>query len=169
MKKKDQNANGKDVRVILHDIRSTHNVGSIFRTADAAGVSRIYISGYTPSPLDRFERVQKDIAKTALGAELSVAWEKVENKEGENSLTELITKLKKEGFTVIALEQDERSVDYVEFSLPEKAVIIVGNEVDGVDPTILDQCDVVVEIPMHGEKESLNVSVAFGVALFRML
>lgn len=162
-KKDIQDAGMGDYRVILHDIRSTHNVGSMFRTSDAAGISKIYISGYTPAPVDQFKRKRKDIAKTALGAEDSVEWEQI------NDLEKLIFDLKNEGFKIIALEQAKKSVDYKKVKLGKKSVIIVGNEVMGMSQDILAQCDVVAEIPMRGEKESLNVSVAFGVALFRFL
>lgn len=153
----------RDVRVLLHNIRSTHNVGSIFRTSDAAGISHIYISGYTPSPFDRFKRKQKDIAKTALGAEDSIPWSKV------GQVKSLIAQLKIEGFSTVALEQSEKSVDYKKVKLGGKVLIIVGNEVKGISPELLKLADVVAEIPMKGEKESLNVSVAFGIALFRLL
>jgi len=153
----------RDVRVLLHNIRSTHNVGSIFRTADAGGVSHIYISGYTSSPLDQFKRKQKDIAKTALGAEDSVAWSKA------LTLKKLIATLKIDGFSVLALEQSKKSVDYKKVELGEKVLLVVGNEVKGMSPELLKLADVVAEIPMKGEKESLNVSVAFGIALFQLL
>ena len=152
----------KDIRVVLHNIRSVHNVGSIFRTADAAGVSCIYLSGYTPAPVDRFGRLRKDVAKVALGAEQSVKWE-------EKDIRDVITSLKKEKFTIIALEQHKQAIDYKKVRVTAKTLLIVGNEVEGVSKNILKQCDVVAEIPMKGKKESLNVSVAFGVALFRML
>lgn len=151
------------VSVLLHDIRSVHNVGSIFRTSDAVGVEKIYLSGYTPAPTDRFGRVRSDIAKVALGAEKSVTWQVV------RSAKTLIAQLKKEGYTVIALEQDPRAVDYKKVKPREKMLYIVGSEVTGVTKNILDLCDVIAEIPMVGEKESLNVSVAFGVGLFRIL
>ncbi len=153
----------RDIRVLLHNIRSTHNVGSMFRTADAAGVSHIYISGYTPSPLDRFGRKQKDIAKTALGAEDSVPWSKA------GVVKKLVAELKIQGFSVVALEQSEKSVDYKKVTLEKKVLFVVGNEVKGISRELLKLADVVAEIPMKGEKESLNVSVAFGIALFRML
>ena len=158
-------AKGKsnDYRVILHDIRSAHNVGSMFRTADASGISRMYLSGTTPAPVDRFGRTSKEIAKTALGAEDSVPWEKVD------SVIRLITALKKEGFTIIGIEQDARAVDHKKVRAGKKAVFLVGNEVEGMDKKILARCDTVAEIPMAGSKESLNVAVAFGVALFRIL
>lgn len=163
MKRENKVKINQDVRVLLHNIRSTHNVGSIFRTSDAAGISHIYISGYTPSPLDQFKRKQKDIAKIALGAEDSVAWSKA------GPLKNLIAQLKIEGFSVVALEQSKKSVDYKKVTVGEKVLFIVGNEVKGMSPELLKLCDVIAEIPMKGEKESLNVSVAFGIALFRML
>jgi 23S rRNA (guanosine2251-2'-O)-methyltransferase len=152
-----------EIHVLLHDIRSTHNIGSIFRTADAAGVKKIYLSGFSPSPVDRFGRARKDIAKVALGAEKGILWEEV------SSPVDLIKKLKKEGFEIIGLEQDQKSVDYKKIKISTPTLFIVGSEVEGIDKKILSLCDTIVEIPMMGEKESLNVSVAFGVALFRML
>lgn len=153
----------RDVRILLHDIRSAHNVGSIFRTADAAGASTIYLSGYTPAPVDRFGRAVKEIAKVALGGERSVAWEKVA------SPARLITKLKKEGYQIIGIEQDKKSVDYKKILPAAEVLFIVGNEVGGISRGLLRRCDVVAEIPMKGEKESLNVGVSLGIALFRML
>lgn len=152
-----------EVRVLLHNIRSTHNVGSIFRTADAAGVSHIYISGYTPSPVDQFKRKRKDIAKVALGAEDSVKWSEVSH------VKKLVAQLKLEGFSVVALEQNSSSVDYKKTTLTGNVLFVVGNEVKGMSAELLKLADTVVEIPMKGEKESLNVSVAFGIALFRLL
>ena len=155
--------NNRDVRILLHNIRSTHNVGSLFRTADAAGVSHIYISGYSPTPLDQFNRKRKDIAKVSLGAEDSVAWTKVGN------VKNLIAELKIEGFSVIAIEQSDNSLDYKKVKIGDKVLIVVGNEVKGMSKDLLKLADVVAEIPMRGEKESLNVSVAFGIALFQLL
>ncbi len=153
----------KEVAVLLHDIRSTHNVGSIFRTADTLGVSKIYISGYTPTPLDKFNRPRKDIAKVALGAEKTISWEQISNPNL------LVKKLKKDGFQIVAVEQSEKSTDYKKVKIENKVLFIVGNEVSGMEKNTLKLCDVIAEIPQRGEKESLNVSVAFGVALFRML
>ena len=153
----------KENVLILQDIRSTQNVGAIFRTADAAGISKIYLTGYTPAPLDRFGKKRMDVAKSALGAEESVPWEL------KKSLPSLITKLKKEKYLIIAIEQDEKSVDYKKIKLGEKNAFIVGTEVTGIPKNILKKCDVIAEIPMRGQKESLNVSVATGVALFRIL
>ncbi len=149
--------------LVLHNVRSAHNVGSIFRTADAAGVSRIFLTGYTPAPVDRFSRPQRDIAKTALGAESAVPWEK------RASLSTLVASLKKKDFSIIALEQGPYAVDYRVFRPHFPVALILGNEVRGIDARTLRRCDAVVEIPMRGTKESLNVSVAAGVLLFRVL
>lgn len=148
--------------LVLVDIRSTHNVGSIFRTADAAGISKIYLAGYTPAPIDRFGRKRADIAKSALGAEENIEWESVKNS------FDLIKKLKEDDFQIISLEQADDSIDYKKIDAKEKVVIVLGSEVDGVSKEILDLSDVIAEIPMGGEKESLNVSVATGVFLFRL-
>lgn len=147
--------------LILDNIRSTHNVGSIFRTADAAGISKIYLVGTTPDPIDRFGRVQSDIAKTALGAEKTIPWEHAEN-------TLEILKKYPDHFK-IALEQSKNSTDYKNILPKEKNLIILGPEVTGLPKEILDACDAVAEIPMAGNKESLNVSVATGIFLFRFL
>ena len=149
--------------LILLNIRSTHNVGAIFRTADAVGISKIYLVGITPAPLDRFGRVRQDIAKASLGAEKTVAW------EARAQLAPLLTKLKKEGYTIIAIEQADSSIDYKKVHPKGKTVFILGNEVTGIPESILKKCDIVAEIPMAGMKESLNVSVSAGIALFRML
>ena len=153
----------KEVAILLHDIRSTHNVGSIFRTSDALGVNKIYLSGYTPTPIDKYGRARKDIAKVALGAEKDISWEYLDDS------VKTIKKLKKEGYQVIVVEQDNKSVDYKKVKIVYPVLFVVGNEVDGVDKKVLSLCDIVAEIPMMGKKESLNVSVAFGVALSRML
>lgn len=154
--------NSKETILILHNIRSAHNVGAIFRTADAAGVSRVYLSGYTPTPLDRFGRAQKSIAKTALGAEKTIPW------ESTKELTKLLTRLKREHVTLIAIEQGEKAVDYKKVKAPARSAFIVGNEVQGLHRNVLKRCDIIAEIPMKGKKESLNVAVATGIGLFRM-
>lgn len=153
----------RETILILHNIRSNHNVGSIFRTADSVSVSKIFLTGYSATPLDRFKKEVKEVVKTALGAEKTISWEKVK------SVTTLIKKLKKEGFQIIAIEQDKKSVDYKKVNPNSKVVFILGNEVDGIEKKILKLSDVIAEIPMSGKKESLNVSVATGVALFRIL
>ena len=153
----------RDVRVLLHNIRSAHNVGAIFRTADALGVSRIYCSGYTPCPTDRFDRPVGGIAKTALGAEKIIPWEYAKRPE------QFLRRLRKEMFTVVGLEQDKRAVDYKKYRAPERIVLLVGNEVRGVSKRLRNMCDVLIEIPMRGKKEALNVAVAFGVDLYRLI
>jgi len=153
----------REVIVVLDNIRSTFNVGSIFRTADALGVDQIILGGTTPAPVDRFGRERKDIAKVSLGAEKSVVW------KHEANVLAVIKKLKKDGYQIIAVEQAENSVDYKKVKVKNKAVFVMGAEVKGVAKNILKLADVVAEIPMRGQKESLNVSVSFGVALFRIL
>ncbi len=145
------------------------NVGAMFRTADAAGVNKIYLTGYTPTPFDRFGRIRKDLAKSALGAENFVPW------EAKKSLPALMLHLRREKYLIIGIEQDKKSVDYRKISAKggpaygwKKKVFIVGAEVTGIPKNILKKCDIIAEIPMRGKKESLNVSVALGIALFRM-
>ncbi len=144
--------------VILDNIRSVYNVGSIFRTADALGVDTLYLCGTTPAPLDRFHRARKDLAKVALGAEKNITWE-----YAKNTLA-ILKKLKKEGFEIIAVEQDGKSVDFRKVKAKNKTAIILGNEVNGISKKILQCADTIAEMPMAGKKESLNVSVAFGIA-----
>ncbi len=150
------------VYLILHNIRSVHNVASIFRTADAAGVAHVYLTGYTPAPVDRFGRIRRDFAKVSLGAEHYVPWEKRKN------IRTLIRELKRKGVSVIALEQDADAVGYAQVKMNGSTALILGNETNGISTAILKQCDVIAEIPMRGKKESLNVSVAAGIALFQM-
>ncbi|OGI60330.1 hypothetical protein A2641_01260 [Candidatus Nomurabacteria bacterium RIFCSPHIGHO2_01_FULL_37_25] len=149
--------------LILHNIRSVENVGAMFRTADAVDIDKIYLTGYTPAPLDRFGRKRKDLAKSALGAEEFVLWEE------KKDIFPLLAKLKLEKYLIIGVEQDEKSIDYKKVKLKDKNVFIVGAEVTGIPKNVLKKCDVIAEIPMRGKKESLNVSVALGVALFRMI
>jgi tRNA G18 (ribose-2'-O)-methylase SpoU len=152
----------KTAYLVLHDIRSAQNVGSLFRTADAAGISKIYLTGYTPAPLDRFGRIVKEIAKTALGAEKTTPWEKT-------SIDNCHRRLKKEKVQIIAIEQDKKAVDYRKVKAKYPIAFVLGNEVTGLEKKVLKLCDVVAEIPMKGNKESLNVAVAGGIALFQML
>lgn len=150
--------------VIAHDIRSVHNVGSIFRTGDAAGVKKIFLCGITPAPLDRFKHVRADFAKVALGAERHIAWEPAA------SAGEVVARLKKEGWQVFALEQSAHAVPYYaaahELRSDARVAIILGNEVKGLSSSILGAADRILEIPMLGKKESLNVAVAFGIVAF---
>jgi tRNA G18 (ribose-2'-O)-methylase SpoU len=153
----------KNSVLILENIRSAQNVGALFRTADAVGISKIYIVGYTPDPVDRFGRDRNDIAKSALGAEKSVAWEHVAE------IVPLLEKLKKDGYKIISIEQAKNSVDYKKVKIGDKTAFVLGNEVEGVSAEALMASDTIAEIPMRGKKESLNVSVAGGIALFRIL
>lgn len=153
----------QEVAVLLHNIRSAHNVGSIFRTADAAGVSHMYLSGYTPTPTDRFGRSQKEIAKTALGAERMIDWEYYK------SPAPLISKLKSAGWVVVGVEQDVQARDYRKLKIRKPTVFVFGNEVRGIPKAVRKMCNELIEIPMHGGKESLNVSVAAGIILFHAI
>lgn len=147
---------------MLENIRSVENTASIFRTADGFKVSKIILIGTTPTPIDRFNRKRKDFSKVSLGAENTVSWEYVRTQD----LRFMIQDLREQGFYIIALEQTLDAKDLKILPKPEKFAVIVGNEVTGVSEEALSMADVVAEIPMYGEKESLNVSVAAGVALF---
>lgn len=149
------------IAVILNNIRSNENVGSIFRTADAAGVDKIYLCGYTPAPVDRFSRVNKALAKASLGAEKFVEWEKAKN------LKSLISNLKTEKFKIIGVEQSPKSKNYKLLSTNANLAFVFGNEVKGLSKKDLSLCDQIVEIPMKGKKESLNVAVTAGIVLFQ--
>lgn len=148
--------------LILHNLRSAQNVGALFRVADAVGVKKIYLTGYTPAPIDRFGRVSRAVVKTALGAEKYVEWEACKK------LKNLLDKLIASSFQLLALEQSKRSVDYRKVKIKGPTAIIVGNEVRGLNPAILKKCDLIAEIPMRGRKESLNVAVASGIFLFQI-
>jgi tRNA G18 (ribose-2'-O)-methylase SpoU len=154
----------KDVIVILENVRSALNVGSIFRTADGAGVGRILLLGYTPAPIDRFGRVQPRIAKTSLGASESVPWEKIESTREAH---DAILRLKADGYAIIAIEQVTGALSLSDFEPPQRVAYIFGNEVAGVSHELLALCDRAVEIPMRGKKESLNVAVCAGIILYR--
>jgi 23S rRNA (guanosine2251-2'-O)-methyltransferase len=140
--------------LILPDIRSAHNVGAMFRTADACGVDQIFLVGYTPVP------PRPDIAKVALGADTWMKWKQYKN------LKTLVKNLQKKGVKVVALEKSEESVDIAAAKFDFPLALIVGNEVDGVQPEILKLCDQTVHIPMLGKKGSLNVSIAAGIAMY---
>ncbi|MFA5084171.1 MAG: TrmH family RNA methyltransferase [Candidatus Paceibacterota bacterium] len=149
---------------ILHNIRSLYNVGSIFRTADAAGIEKIYLCGITPTPIDQFGKYRQQLTKVSLGAEKYVAWEKF------SSTTKLIDKLKGDGYEIFAIEQSKKSIPY--YSLKPKShklkaiALVLGSEIKGLPASILKRADKILEIPMKGKKESLNVAVAFGIVVF---
>lgn len=144
------------ILLILDNIRSRENVGSIFRTADAAGVSKIYLCGITPTP------PHEKISKTALGAETYVPWEYF--RQTSRCLSEL--KAKSEKLKIVALEQTRESQNIFKFKPKYPIALILGNEVKGLPPSILKKCDKKLFIPMFGKKESLNVAVAAGIALY---
>lgn len=160
--------NRPHIIILAHNIRSTYNVGSIFRTADGFGVEKIILSGYTPYPklpndprLPHLRtKITKDIHKTALGAELTVPFE-------YNSEPPLDS-LKDDGYIVAALEQHMASTSLAEFKTPERIALLIGEEVHGIESQLLEMCDIVLEIPMYGEKESFNVSAATAIALYQL-
>lgn len=156
------------ITLVLHNIRSAHNVGAIFRTAEGFGVTNIILSGYTPAPIFPGDRrlphiaakIDGQIHKTALGAEHLVPFEVFENfNEWRTSSSAPI---------LIGLEQAPGSVNLRDFVPPAEFALVLGEEVDGIHPDILSECDHTVEIPMAGQKESFNVSVAAGIALFAL-
>jgi len=158
----------RKIVLIAHNLRSTHNVGSLLRTAEGLGVAYVYLTGYTPFPLAKNDprlphlanKINKQIAKTALGAERLASWNHFEN------IKDVITKLKNDGFTICALEQTSGSIELPSYKVPAKIAIIVGREVEGIEPEVLDLCDKTLEIPMFGQKESFNVVQAAAMALF---
>ena len=157
-----------EIIVIAHNIRSTHNVGSIFRTCEGFGVKQLILSGYTPYPaiandprLPHIARkVTDQIHKTALGAEEMVPFLYVTEPD--------FTQLKNDGYQIVALEQDPKSTMLPTYKSPAKVALLLGEEVSGVSPELLEQCDEIIEIPMHGQKESFNVSVSAGIALYQL-
>lgn len=157
--------NNGEVIAVLDNIRSAHNVGSIFRTADGAGITTLYLVGQTPAPIDRFGRERSDIKKVALGAEKIVEWKYF--KESRDA----VSALAEEGYTIVAVEQSDRAVDYRSFEMrgEKKIALVCGNEVEGVSIPFLEAASHIIDIPMNGEKESLNVAVAFGIIAYGIL
>jgi len=158
----------RSIVVIAHNIRSSHNVGSLLRTAEGLGVNKIYLTGYTPYPLGPNDkrlphfaaRTTRQIHKTALGAEESIHWEQASN------VFKVISALKRAGYAVAALEQAPNSQKLPDFAVPEKVALIVGREVEGLEPEVLRAADLTLEIPMRGNKESFNVTQAAAMALY---
>jgi len=145
------------VYVLLDSIRSNYNVGSIFRTSDGVMIEKLFLCGYTPHP------PKKEILKTALGSTDSVKWEYIKNSK------EVILKLKNEGIKICALELTNKSKQYYEVSERDFPLcLIVGNEITGVSQELIDLCDLSIEIPQYGIKQSLNVAVAYGIAIFEL-
>lgn len=158
----------RNIVFIAHNLRSTHNVGSLLRTADGLGVSEVFLTGYTPYPVKAddprlphlAQKIDHQIAKTALGAEKSQAW------QYQADITHLLQDLKSKGFSVVALEQAPGAIRLPEFEPPDKVAIILGREVEGIEPEVLTVADQVIEIPMLGHKESFNVVQAAAMALY---
>ena len=161
----------KEIIVVLHNIRSVYNVGSIFRTADAAGVKKISLCGITPEPIDRFGKIRPQFSKVSLGAEKTVTWDG--SMRSPRAIAKLLERLRAEGYKIFAVEQSPRSTPYYKYYHYErpfiKIVLVMGNEIKGLPPGILKKADKILEIPMAGKKESLNVAVAFGIVVFHLL
>lgn len=161
----------RQVVLLVHDIRSTHNVGSLLRTAEGMGVQMIYFTGYTPYPRDSLDerlphiarKLDAQIHKTALGAEKSVKW------SHHPDVTALIGELRSQGYQIVGLEQHTRSTMLSEFHPINKVAILLGREVEGLERYLIEACDEIVEIPMHGHKESFNVVQATAMTLYTVM
>ncbi|MEX2014486.1 MAG: TrmH family RNA methyltransferase [Candidatus Saccharimonadales bacterium] len=159
-----------EIVVIAHNIRSSHNIGAIFRTCEGLGVEKLILSGYSPypgKPNDKrlphlVERANRGINKTALGAQNYLKWERPGN------VLSAITKLKIKGYTIAALEQSEKSIELSEYKPAGRIALILGNEIEGMDKEILDISDIIIEIAMKGKKESFNVSIAAAMCLYKL-
>jgi tRNA G18 (ribose-2'-O)-methylase SpoU len=145
------------VVVLCDDIRSLHNIGAIFRTADGAFVEKIYLCGISGKP------PRNEIRKTSLGAEESVPWEYA--KDAEN----VVSDLKLKGYQIVALEHTDSSIDYRKADYKFPLCLIVGHEFHGVSDNIVEKADMAIDLPMRGIKQSLNVSVAFGIAVYEII
>src|SRR3989344_5272051 len=158
----------RSIILIAHNLRSCHNVGSLLRTADGLGVSKVYLTGYTPYPSYNGDsrlphisaKLTRQIQKTALGAEITINW------QHEPDVLRTITHLRKDGYAIAALEQTPDALELASYKPDAKIAIIVGRETYGIEPEILAACDVALEIPMRGKKESLNVVQAAAIALY---
>lgn len=154
--------------LIAHNLRSCHNIGSLFRTAEGLGVERIVLTGYTPYPVNKNDsrlphlsaKIQRQISKTALGAEDMVPW------EHHVEVSSVIKQLQGDGYVVIAIEQAANSIALPDYVPADKVALLVGREVEGIEPEVLDSCDAILEIPMFGSKESFNVVQAAAMALY---
>jgi 23S rRNA (guanosine2251-2'-O)-methyltransferase len=154
--------------VVAHNIRSTHNVGSIFRTCEGFGVQKLYLTGYTPYPVTSpdarlphiTEKLTGQIEKTALGATALLPFEHVEDPKS------LLSRYKHDGWRIVGLEQSARSILLPSYQPADKICLLLGEEVHGIEASLQDMCDDIVEIPMSGQKESFNVSVATGITLY---
>lgn len=160
----------REICLIIHNVRSCHNVGSLLRTAEGMGVASVFMTGYTPYPKLKNDprlphlatKIDHRIHKTALGAESLLHWEYIQD------IKVALRRLKKDGFELVAIEQDGKSQDLTSFKFPNKVALVVGNEVEGIEESILSQVDKIVEIPMFGKKESYNVAQAAAMALYQI-
>lgn len=161
----------RDIVLIAHDIRSTHNVGSLLRTAEGLGMTKVYLTGYTPYPKkpddERLphisEKLTKQIHKTALGAESTQAWDQ------SDTIEATLKQLQTEGYKLVGLEQTETSRPLHLYKPPQKIALVLGREVEGIDPEILKKLDSTIEIEMFGKKESFNVVQAAAMALYHLV
>lgn len=159
----------QSIILIAHNLRSCHNVGSLLRTAEGLGVAKVYLTGYTPYPAGQENdprlphealKLTKQIHKTALDAENQIDW------EHRDDVFAVIASLQAEGYAVMAVEQSDTSIALPEFTAPQKIALLMGREVEGVEPEVLDACNGALEIPMFGHKESFNVAQAAAMALY---
>lgn len=154
--------------IIAHNLRSTHNVGSLLRTADGLGVKSVYLTGYTPFPQSQnderlphvSQKITRQIHKTALGAEKFIAWEHF------TDIDTAIEQLRAEGFMIAALEQAADAISLPQLTVPSHLAIIIGREVEGIETEVLKRADIILSIPMLGKKESFNVVQAAAMALY---
>lgn len=159
-----------DIALIAHDIRSCHNVGSLLRTADGLGVQHICLTGYTPYPkYDNDPRlphiankVDRQIRKTALGAESSAPWQHIEN------IHDAIDTLRDKGFKIVGLEQHDNAIQLPKYTPPNKIALLLGREAEGLAEELINTCDELIEIPMFGQKESFNVVQAAAIVLSQL-
>lgn len=160
----------RSIVLVVHNVRSTHNVGSMLRTADGLGIFEVYLTGYTPYPLSKDDtrlphmavKTDRQIHKTALGAEKSMVW------HHEPDINKLLNELRVQGYRLVALEQTDKAIDLRKLKPSAKIALIVGSEVGGLDKFVMDMCDADVHIPMSGKKESFNVAVAAAIALYHL-
>jgi tRNA G18 (ribose-2'-O)-methylase SpoU len=160
----------REIVLVIYNVRSAHNVGSLLRTADGLGIKRVFICGISPYPAHKedsrlphiAQKANRAIAKTSLGAEEAIAW------SHHDDISALLKELSAEGFLTVALEQTDKAINMDKFNAPKKIAIIVGNEVEGIDRNTLDIAKIHLSIPMLGTKESFNVSVAGAMALYHL-
>lgn len=158
------------IALIVHNVRSTYNVGSILRSADGFGVNKVYLTGYTPYPTAKKDsrlphlaaKTHRQIQKTALGAEKSISWHHIDD------IYDLLDVLKSGGYQIVALEQTKKATLISKFKPKQDVALVVGSEVGGLPQTVLDICDRHVDIPMSGKKESFNVAVAAAIVLYHL-